>query len=275
MRATVALPSLVFTVLLGGLSGCAEKSVGPVRILPADPLPALIVSEPLRMPANGSLRANASGAFATASPSLVYLSLPPGSATDGVEATIRNQASNAIAKAAFVNGGFDPVALGAKVGDTLVVDVVTRNPNQPIRAMRVAGADRPPVVVRTNPPAAQPDVPLNSIVLVVFSVPVDSASLSGGSVQLWRDTVRVAGRVESLSWSPSMLPRVRRDPKPSVYGLSEAPGARRRIRVASLAGCLQSVGPATGAQNARHTARGNDRRLARSRHFVGAVCRSG
>src|SRR5206468_3473491 len=40
------------------------------------------------------------------------------------------------------------------------------------------------------------DVPLNSVMVVVFSTPLDPATLTTGSVQLWRDETPVAGTVQ-------------------------------------------------------------------------------
>jgi alpha-tubulin suppressor-like RCC1 family protein len=199
MGRTAVSPSMVLVALVACVAGCAEKSTGVVKSAgPAlDPLtsslPALIVSEPLHGPAPGSGSANASGVGSPVR--AVYVSLPPGSVAAGVEATIRDQASGALVHAVFANGGFDPVAVSAKVGDTLVVEIARTGSADPIRAMRVVMENRPPVVVRTDPPPAQADVPLNSIMVVVFSLPIDSATLQVGSVQLWRDTTPVAGSV--------------------------------------------------------------------------------
>jgi alpha-tubulin suppressor-like RCC1 family protein len=49
--------------------------------------------------------------------------------------------------------------------------------------------------VRTDPPPQKVDVPLNSIMGIVFSEPIDSTTLNTGAVQLWRGTTPVPGTV--------------------------------------------------------------------------------
>jgi alpha-tubulin suppressor-like RCC1 family protein len=125
---------------------------------------------------------------------VVYVSLAPGSVPTGTQATVRNQTSGGSITTAVVNGGFDPVAIAAAVGDTLLVEV--RGPSTDvIRAVLVVAAQRPLVVVRTNPPPRKTDVPLNAIMVVVFSAPIDSTTLTTESVQLWSGTTPVPGTV--------------------------------------------------------------------------------
>jgi hypothetical protein len=52
---------------------------------------------------------------------------------------------------------------------------------------------RPPVIVRTDPPPQRRDVPLNAVMLLVFSEPVDPATLTPSSVQLLLDGAPVDG----------------------------------------------------------------------------------
>ena len=54
-----------------------------------------------------------------------------------------------------------------------------------------------PVVVRTSPPLHKRDVPLNSIVVIVFSEPLDSTTVDTGSVKLWREPPRCPARYGS------------------------------------------------------------------------------
>jgi len=60
----------------------------------------------------------------------------------------------------------------------------------------VVAARRPPVVVRTNPPPRKRDVPLNSRITVVFSEPIDAATLTTSSVQLRAGSQLISGTVE-------------------------------------------------------------------------------
>jgi alpha-tubulin suppressor-like RCC1 family protein len=92
----------------------------------------------------------------------------------------------------MVHGGFDPASIGANVNDTIRVDIVTNADTA--HAQLVVAARRRPRIVRTDPPPGGRDVPLNATIVVVFSEPVDAASLSAG-VALLRDTTSVAGTV--------------------------------------------------------------------------------
>jgi YVTN family beta-propeller protein len=127
--------------------------------------------------------------------SLVYLSLTPGSVPSGENATIKNQTTGATVTTAVVNGGFDPVSIGAGVGDTLRIDVTTDSPEHVVHAALVVAARRAPRVVRTRPPSGGRDVPLNATIVVVFSAPIDAATVDTGSLQLLRESTAVVGSV--------------------------------------------------------------------------------
>lgn len=138
-----------------------------------------------------------SGSFLVAAPSVpapqsAYLSLPPGVIPSGSEARLRVLRTGATAVVPLVNGGFDPVALEAAVGDTVAIDVQAGT----LLSYRVA-VPRPsrPAIVRTSPPPNKRDVPLNTNVVVVFSEPIDQATLTHASVQLRKGGVAVAGRL--------------------------------------------------------------------------------
>jgi hypothetical protein len=126
---------------------------------------------------------------------LVYVSLSPGTVPDAVTPTITNRASGGSVTTAIVNGGFDPVSIEANVGDTLDV-VITRPASEtPIRAVLRVDGTRRPRIVRTNPPHGGRDVPLNATVVVIFSAPMDSATVNPATVQLLLDATRVSGSV--------------------------------------------------------------------------------
>jgi alpha-tubulin suppressor-like RCC1 family protein len=128
-------------------------------------------------------------------PSVVYVSLPPGAIPNGVSATIHDVRTDASVSAMVVDGGFDPVSLPAIAGDTITVVVHATGAASPQSLVFTVPAHAPPVVIRTDPPPHKRDVPLNSIVVIVFSEPLDSATVDTGSVQLWRGTTLVPGTV--------------------------------------------------------------------------------
>ncbi len=192
MKRIAVARSMVLAVLLAWAAGCTDTSgPGGNKPLVADSLPSLIVSGPVRGP-GGVGSVTASAARASGSGSVAYVSLPPGSVPTGLAATIRDLATGLVVTTVVVDGGFDPVAIAASIGDTLVVEIA-RSGSGPIRGWEVV-ITRRPVVVRTDPPPRKRDVPLNSVLVVVFSEPMDSTTLTG-SVQLWRDSTLVAGTV--------------------------------------------------------------------------------
>jgi len=191
MRRMPAVPTLVVAVLLAGTTACSDSS-GPGAATPPT-LPGLVVSAPVPSGAvQGSVEASAA---LSVSAGVTYVSLAPGSVPDGRLATIRNRATTQFVMAEVLNGGFDPVAIVATVGDTLAIEITRTGAVAPLTTVAVVRAARPPVVVRTDPPKKQVDVPLNATIVIVFSAPIDATTLTTGSVQLWRGTTPVGGTV--------------------------------------------------------------------------------
>ena len=124
-----------------------------------------------------------------------WVSLPPGSVPDGQSATIRNGQSGANVTVALVDGGFDPIAISASVGDTVFVDITHSGNSTPLTGFQVIAIRKAPSVVRTSPPPGKSDVPLNAAIVAVFSAPIDPATLSASSFGLVRGGTPVAGSV--------------------------------------------------------------------------------
>ncbi len=125
----------------------------------------------------------------------MYVSLVPGTEPRGVTATVRALSSDSILTTAVRDGGFDPVPVVAQVGDTIEVLVRDTSAAVVLGAHIAVARVRRPIVVRTDPPPKKRDVPLNSVVVVMFSEPIDPATLTGTSVQLDQGTTAVAGRL--------------------------------------------------------------------------------
>lgn len=116
--------------------------------------------------------------------SFAYIALPSGSIAGADSVTIRVQSTGVVVKAAAVDGGLDPVAVPADVGDRLSITVSKAGGTAPLIYNVVVPKRARPVVVRTQPPANKRDVPLNSVILVEFSEPIDSASLTPAAITL-------------------------------------------------------------------------------------------
>ena len=108
---------------------------------------------------------------------MIYVSLPPGTIPDASGASILDRHTGSSVNVPVVNGGFDPVAVGAAAGDTIEVALLGGGIRHPVSYLIVVPVKARPGVVRTSPPTHKRDVPLNTIIEVVFSEPMDSASL--------------------------------------------------------------------------------------------------
>jgi Tol biopolymer transport system component len=192
MRRIAAVGSISLVVLLAWVTGCVDFS-GPKRT-PASSSPLFIVSKPV----SGTLSASASAAFSLAGSAgvgTVYVSLRPGTAPSGVAATIYNRSRGSAGVAFLFAGGFDPVPVVAAAGDTLELDVHSADGSSVLDALTAVPAAAPPVVVRTDPPPGKRDVPLNCVIVVVFSEPLDPRTLTAGSMRLVAGAAVVSGRI--------------------------------------------------------------------------------
>ena len=124
---------------------------------------------------------------------VAYISLPPGTAPNGVTATIRHQRTGTVITVPLISGGFDPVAIPAAVGDVLEISVRAADGATLLHYIRAVPGKRPPKVVRTSPPPGKRDVALNATIGIVFSEPIDASTVNEASIRLLRDGVAVAG----------------------------------------------------------------------------------
>ena len=197
MRTRRAVISIVGAGLVAGFAACSDSPTG----VTSHPSQNLIISNPLPSP-SGALVAHSgtmSARAETTNPdSVAFVSLPAGTAPDGVRATMRNRATGLSATTVLIDGGFDPVMLGAHVGDSIQVAVTDAQNHVVLQLVNIVSSRRPPVVVRTEPPQKKVDVPLNAAIVVVFSEPVDPATLGTGTVQLHNGATPVSGTVRLL-----------------------------------------------------------------------------
>ena len=136
-----------------------------------------VVSEPQTPTSPGASAAIRSAAGVS------YVSLAPGSYPNGVRVTILNPANGNQGSVEMARGGWDPVAIAADPGDTLRI-MVTTTLNTTIEFAYVVPPMRRPTILRTEPPVSKRDVPLNSVIVVVFSEPIDPVSVTSQRVQL-------------------------------------------------------------------------------------------
>ena len=154
-----------------------------------------VVSDPV--PGGGaSAMSSGTSPFAADDVGVVYVSLPPGTIPNGERMSIRNRTTGDTVAAVMSGGGLDPVQVRASAGDLLDMQVWLTGAITPLQFANVVTAKRPPIVVRTNPPPKKRDVPLNSVMIVVFSEPIDPATLSATTMYLLDGQTSIAGRLE-------------------------------------------------------------------------------
>ena len=129
------------------------------------------------------------------------VSLPPGTMKGATSATIANRRTGRSTPVRMVDAGFDPVPITAQMGDTILV-AFGLDAGDTVRTWAVVPATARPVVVRTDPQSLDRDVPVGASVRIIFSEPLDPASVSSTTITLTRNGVAVAGRVEVLPQQP-------------------------------------------------------------------------
>jgi hypothetical protein len=166
---------------------------------------AVVSAAPSPPPAGVASFVNGNGPVA-------WVSMPPGTDTAAAGVVVVNVKGGPTVEVFAADGGFDPVAIPAAAGDTLRVTVRHRSGATVTGYARVPLESRP-IIVRTSPPNRKTDVPLNAVILVVFSEPMDSASLSSGVTLRWSGgavagTVRLVAVQGSAGLGAALTPAV-------------------------------------------------------------------
>jgi Tol biopolymer transport system component len=167
--------------------------MAPDELLP-DPPAGIVVSNASAGSGTGSSTVAGTSPGVPAS-SLAYVSAVAGTLSHATLAEIRNQTKHGAPRSVrIVNSGFDPGGIEAAAGDELSLTVFMNDGGAMTMRFGVPSR-RPPTVVRTNP-ASGTDVGLTVPVVVVFSEPIDRASVTSSSVALEQDGNAVNGRVQ-------------------------------------------------------------------------------
>ncbi len=186
-------------IIEDGYSPAWRPDANALPKTPAVSPPAgMVVSNPVadRVPSQsvGVRLANRLSASSVAAGDVAYVSAAPGSFPTAAIVTVRNQTSSGAPVAApVIDGGFDPVGISAVVGDELLTTVAMKDGGATISMVTKVPPRRPPVVVRTQPAKGRTDVALSVQVVVVFSEPVNKATVNSSSVRLVSNGVAVSG----------------------------------------------------------------------------------
>jgi Tol biopolymer transport system component len=174
---------------MAGLS-CAEDTNGPAGLDDPRPLPqvddhaAVVVTEPVWYEGSDLHAAVSTGFLASIDgEEVTYVSLAPASEPEADSVEIQNWSRGLFAGAPLIDGGLDPVPVPAAVGDTIVITIFRRGEQLEATAREVPPR-KPPIIVRTDPPRGKTRVPLNSVIVTVFSEPLERGTVSTTSVRL-------------------------------------------------------------------------------------------
>jgi hypothetical protein len=204
-------------VLLAGLA-CSNGPTDPAAEPTVLTLPELTLSNAISASALGIPLITTVGT--AGGEAAAYVSLPTGTLPHMVGVLVRNVTADLSSPTIpMVDGGFDPVPVAGEVGDELELSFTDGDGSVSV-AYAIIPSESPPTVVRTNPPRGRTDVALSPRVTVVFSEPIDPATLALG-VRLLTGGVEVAATVHLLSeqpWAAELVPAALLQPE-TVYEL--------------------------------------------------------
>lgn len=193
-RAGSAFLTALAAILMIWPAACRDS--GPLEPLP-DAVPDLtseegpvVVSEPgwLVVTARTGEQApqqvvGAASSGSTADDLVSYVSFPPETYPEADSTRIVNTNNGFAVTGLVVDGGLDPVAVEAEVGDVLEITVLAKM-TAIGTILRTVPERRPPVIVRTRPTDGRRSVPLNSIVTLVFTEPIDPTTITDETIIL-------------------------------------------------------------------------------------------
>lgn len=200
-------PTILIASLIVGITACSDGN--PAK--PADPEPPGTVVSDAQLNAAPSTIVAAAVVAAAASSTVSYVSIEPDTYPDALSVSIRNRTTNAPERTfKLVRGGLDPVAIDASSGDELDLMITLPGGATVIKTVRVP-AKRPPEVVRTSLPKGRIDVAVNSVSIsieVIFSEPIDPATITNGSLSVSVDNKKLSGsvRLATNPWTAEFIP---------------------------------------------------------------------
>lgn len=137
----------------------------------------------------------------TSGTDVAYVSLTPGTVPTGNRGIVRRVGDASSIGVVVTDGGFDPVPVVAQAGDSIDVVVVDASGRTAFHGGARVPLKKSPVVLRTDPSSGKRDVPLNASLVIVFSEPIDPATLTTATVQLMKGAIAVPGAVRFVDAS--------------------------------------------------------------------------
>jgi hypothetical protein len=128
----------------------------------------------------------------------IYVSAVSGTRQGAVQARISGGDAAQSVVPTIIDGGFDPVPLLVREGDTIRVAMID-SAGVVTQLFGTVARAAPPRVVRTSPARGRTDTPLNTRIGVVFSAPIPRAYAEAGISLFTSSGDVVPGRVEPTS----------------------------------------------------------------------------
>jgi len=168
------------------LLACSSDPISPggTDTPPPPPPPASLPVSPAVVSASPAALPAGSGSFINGLAPVAWVSMAPGTDTAAASVVITPQGGGAEVEVQAADGGFDPVPVPASGGDTLLIAIKHHSGPTALGYATVPLESRP-IIIRTSPPKGKTDVPLNAVIVVIFSEPMDSASLSQAVTLTW------------------------------------------------------------------------------------------
>src|SRR5262249_33603212 len=144
-------------------------------------IPGLVISNPISGSRAGSQ--SSSSSLNEQEDALAFVSMPPGALVGALTVRVRNVTTNSASTlpVRVIDGGFDPIAVGAHAGDRLALIIAPETGLVTVSYFLVP-VRRPPKIVRTSPTKGRTDVALNARPRIVFSEPIEARTLSNATV---------------------------------------------------------------------------------------------
>jgi hypothetical protein len=192
----IAVPAMLLLSCSGESPTVPEKSPQERTTTPdTTNVFGLIASEPLAI---GNLQhLESSGSAGVTGGNTSYVSAIPGTFPGKDSVFVSNKSRPVLSVSAQLSGGgFDPLAIAAEAGDTLLLTVAVANGERANPLLVKVPSRRRPTIVRTTPPIGRVDVALNVHVGVVFSEPIDKSTVTDSSISLSTGGQSVAADVK-------------------------------------------------------------------------------
>ena len=126
---------------------------------------------------------------------VAWVALPAQAITNADDVTVRVESTGQSVTAKARDGGLDPLPVFAVLGDQLRLTVTSVGGSVISSYGTAITGSKGPTVIRTSPPPTKRDVPLNAVIVVVFSEPLSDASLTAGVMTLTTGGTPVGGQL--------------------------------------------------------------------------------